>query len=160
MRETKEPSKKIEEARRRGLNKARRCCDSGPMDNHDNCSKASDASLKFRKKQMQERARAERTAARRAHAAALALEAHCKAEISEDTKCVNAETYENHSEDFNAIETSSDLQEGGDPAHAVNGNVLYAVLGVDQTATPAQDIDAVVSAEFSDVVGVLDDVDV
>ena len=92
LRETKEPSKKIEEARKRGLNKARHCGDNAPMDNHGNDSKAGELSLKFRKKQMRERAWAERIAARRARAEALALEAHWDAEVSKDTACVNAET--------------------------------------------------------------------
>jgi len=134
LHETKEPSKKNAEAQRRGLNKARRCCDGAPLDNQGNGSKAGDASLKFRKKQMQERAWAERTAARRAQAEALALEA----QASDEAACVNAEISENHSEDLNAIETRSDLQPGTGPAHAVNDKELYAVLGVDQTATPAQ----------------------
>ena len=83
---------------------------------------------------MQERAWAERTAARRAQAEASALEA----QVSDEAACVNAEMSENHSEDLNAIETRSDLQPGTGPAHAVNDKELYAVLGVDQTATPAQ----------------------
>ena len=87
LRETKEPSKKFEEARRRGLNKARRCGDNAPMDNHANDSKAGEPSLKFRKKQMQERAWAERTAARRAQAEASALEA----QVSDEAACVNAD---------------------------------------------------------------------
>ena len=70
--------------------------------------------------------------------ALVALEAHLGAEDSEVTACVNAEIYKNHSDDLHAIRTSSDLQTGRGPAHAVNGNELYAVLGVDQTATPAQ----------------------
>ena len=131
MHEPKEPSKKHAEAQRRGLNKARRCCDGAALDNRDNGSKAGDPSSKFRKKQTQERAWAERTAPRRAHAAALALEAHLDAQVSRDTACVNAE-------DLNATERSSHVQTGTGPAHAFNGKEFYAVLGVDQSATPAQ----------------------